>query len=421
MQKPFNIVVAVGWSSYNKGDAAILLGLLKTIKEFYPESKISILSSSPKEDRKYYSKYGDTHERLFNTFYKKKPKIVNIVIVILKILYYLIWSTNTNIPIIKSDKEILNLYRKADLVISGGGGYLGGNKIFNAVAFLFPLYVAKKIGKKVYVCAQSVEPFNNWITKFITMFFLNRIDLITVREPYSIQTLKSAHIKKPVYLTADTAFLLDAESVDVGYHLLNKSGVPRDNKLRIGITVTKWNFPRSKDPTIKQLQYVTSIADAIEEIIKEMDATIVFFPNAIFPPKDDDRIISHQIKEKIKELYTKNVFVLTEDYSPEQLKSMISTMDVFIGTRMHSNIFATSMNVPTLAIAYEKKHYGIMEMIGLQDYVIDISNINTEQLVMLVKKLIENRELVQQILKNGIALIKKRAIQNVEMMNDLLK
>ena len=39
---------------------------------------------------------------------------------------------------------------------------------------------------------------------------------------------------------------------------------------------------------------------------------------------------------------------------------------------MHANIAATSMCVPTLAIAYSHKFYGIMKMLQLDEYVMDI-------------------------------------------------
>jgi colanic acid/amylovoran biosynthesis protein len=413
-----NILITVGWTSFNKGDAAILLGLIKTIKESYPLAQISILSSTPNEDYKYYSKYAKTYERLFNTFNKKKSKITFITL-FFKLFCFYLWSKKISVPLSRSDKTILNLIYNTDLVIAGGGGYLGGNKTFNAIAFLFPLYIAKNLGKKTYVCAHSIEPFNNWLTKIITVFFLNRVDLITVREPNSFQTLKSTNVIKPFHLTADTAFLIDSESLDVGYSLLSSASVIRNNKLRIGITVTNWKFPNDKNSE-KALHYITSIVNALEQIIETTDAIIIFFPNSIYPPKDDDRIISLKIKQKIKQSLTDNIYVLTEDYAPEYMQSMIGTMDLFIGTRMHSNIFAASMKIPLVAISYEKKHYGIMNMLGLDDYVIDILNIDSNKLVELIKRALENSDIIRALLEKKIPIIKKDASRNIQMIKSLI-
>ena len=240
-----------------------------------------------------------------------------------------------------------------------------------------------------------------------------------MREKYSLELLKSLGIKRHVHLTADTAFLVDAESINSGYSLLNDAGIPRNNKLRVGITVKDFKFSHASKRT-KETQYMSAVMAAIEKIIEETGAMVIFFPNVIFGPYDDDRVPSFQIKDKIRKSYSENIFILTENYSPEQLKAMMGTMDIFVGTRIHSNIFATSMNVPAIAIAYEKKHHGIMEMLGLGDYVLDISSIDSDKLVAAVQKLIQNRETVIQIIKERIPIVQREARRNIEFIERLL-
>src|SRR2546428_4473184 len=144
--------------------------MLKTIRKLYPDSKISILTSTPKEDSEYYSKYGaKTYSWLFNIIGKKKHKLITLIILSLKMLIYLIWSKYDSIPICQDAKFTLNLYRDADLVITCGGGYLGGNKYFSII-HMFPVYIAKRFGKKIYVYAQSIEPFTSTIVKIFTKF-----------------------------------------------------------------------------------------------------------------------------------------------------------------------------------------------------------------------------------------------------------
>jgi len=407
-------------SGLNKGDAAIVIGMLKILRKSYPESEISVLSLTPNEDKKYYSKYGaETYDRLFNDYTRKVNKILLIPKYLVKMFLYLLWTRLDFIPVEKNAKQVLSLYRNADLVISCGGGTLGGNIIVSITKSLFPMYLAKKLGTKVLVSAQSIEPFSNNIVKFLTRFVLNRIDIITVREKYSLELLKSLGIKRPVYLKADTAFLVDAESTDSGYSMLHEAGVPRNDKLRIGITVREWMFPHESKHN-KKVQYLNAVAIAVERIIEETGAMVIFFPNVIFGTHEDDRIPSFQIKDKVRKSYSENIFVLTKNYSPEQLKAMIGTMNIFVGTRIHSIIFAVSMNVPSAAIAYQKKHYGIMEMVGLEDYVLDISDIDADKLVALVLKLKQNHDVVTHILKEKIPIVQSKARENIEFIERLL-
>ena len=47
---------------------------------------------------------------------------------------------------------------------------------------------------------------------------------------------------------------------------------------------------------------------------------------------------------------------------------------------MHSNIFALSSGVKTIAIAYEPKSFGIMNGLGLGEYVMHMADVTEEKL-----------------------------------------
>ena len=89
-------------------------------------------------------------------------------------------------------------------------------------------------------------------------------------------------------------------------------------------------------------------------------------------------------------------------------------MDYFVGTRMHSNIFATSMAVPTTAIAYEKKTNGIMETVGLQNYVVEIKDITAEDLYNKVEDMIVNKKKIKKQLSCSIKDIRKEILEKIE-------
>ena len=69
-------------------------------------------------------------------------------------------------------------------------------------------------------------------------------------------------------------------------------------------------------------------------------------------------------------------------------------MDYFIGTRMHSNIFAITSNVKTIAIAYEPKTVGIMDMLGLSSYVIQMGKITEKKLTRLFDVMKNDKEYI---------------------------
>jgi colanic acid/amylovoran biosynthesis protein len=62
-----------------------------------------------------------------------------------------------------------------------------------------------------------------------------------------------------------------------------------------------------------------------------------------------------------------------------------------VATRMHANLLALTAGVPVVAIAYEAKTQGIMEQLGLEGYVIDISRLRANELISLVARAWERR------------------------------
>ena len=336
---------------------------------------------------------------------------------LIKMSIYLIWTKLKFLPIPKKNKLLLELYQKADVVISCSGGRLGGKKFSTIYDTLIPIYFAKKLGKKVFVCAQSVEPFQSNFIRNITKFVLNKVDLISVREEISLNVLNSLNIKTPKYLTADLAFLLDPESEASAKLLLDKAGVPANGKTKIGITITNWRVSESEP---KNIQFVNIIKESLEKLLEEK-VIIVFFPQVIFLKKEDDRILSNELRSKINPALRDNVFVLDGNYSPHQLKAMMGNMDVFIGKRLHSCIFALSMNVPSIVIGYEKKAWGIMKMLDNEDFVVDVNSMTADQLVDLVKKLLLEKKQISKHLSQKIPQIKKEAMRNGDLLEKLLK
>jgi colanic acid/amylovoran biosynthesis protein len=95
-------------------------------------------------------------------------------------------------------------------------------------------------------------------------------------------------------------------------------------------------------------------------------------------------------------------------------------MDLFLGTRMHSNILALSMGVPTVAISYQKKTDGIMEMLELSDYVLDMANLATCDILAAVERAWANRFDLRRQLSERIPNMEQLALRNAELIAKVL-
>ncbi len=95
-------------------------------------------------------------------------------------------------------------------------------------------------------------------------------------------------------------------------------------------------------------------------------------------------------------------------------------MKIFIGSRMHSNIFALSAGTPCIAIAYEHKTNGIMKMCGLEEWIIPIENIDSRILINKIEELLDNEGIIRERIKNTIQKIKEKSILNALLIRKML-
>ena len=183
----------------------------------------------------------------------------------------------------------------------------------------------------------------------------------------------------------------------------------------IGQETNGWGAKlETSDHVISSMQnYKDSIKEMMMNYIDKYNAYFVFLPQVI-ADTNNDTIIAKEIRGLITEEYKKNIVIIEDDLSPEELKTLIGNFDYFIGTRMHSNIFATSMRIPNIVIAYEKKTNGIMEIVGLEDYVLEIDTVTSDELISKIDKCINNKTKIINYLNTKIPELKQEILEKID-------
>lgn len=410
--KKITITNAYTW--YNKGDAGILLGIVEYLKECYKDVSIDILSFTPEEDKKRYcedSAISNVYSNVLNphpynhTYFGRKVAIIKLF---LSFVYQLVLSKICLKRLIAKKGEYKSL-NDADIIVVCGGGFLGGKK-FDSFMHLFQIYINTLFGKKVVVMGTSIEPVNNGVIKFVTERVLKRVDYIYAREIITYEYLQTFMTKQKFELIPDMAFLLPNVKKKSPY--LEKT---KNVKKYIGITVRKWNFPNEKNPTEKMINYKKSLAEFMTKYIKERRYSFVFIPQVIVD-YGNDTDVAKEIKSMLPKEIREKFIIIENDISPIEIKTLIYNTDIFLGTRMHSNIFATSIGVPTIAIAYEKKTNGIMHTVGLDDYIVEMNSITLEELFSKMQLLENNYDNIKNSLKEEIEKIRKEINEKLNLI-----
>ena len=319
------------------------------------------------------------------------------------------------------NEKRLQEYYNADVIINTGGDNFteSGPSFHCIINLLFGVLMDKPV--VLYGESMSTGRFKG-LHASIARFTLNRVRLITLREEISKKALQELRIDKPpIYVTADSAFLLKPTPNQTVNRILAREGIDRNDGPIIGVSVSGFATrlgSSSKSPDELYEEYVEVMAQVVDYLIDKLNAVVIFVPHSM-APGGDDRIAAKDICQKAK--HKQNVISITNEYTPEELKGIIGTSDLFIGTRMHATIASTSMYVPTIAIAYGHKTHGIIgEMLGQEKYVIDIKELSYESLILTINDAWVNREKIKKELEMKIPIVKEKAMLNGKLVKELL-
>lgn len=306
-------------------------------------------------------------------------------------------------------KSKLSIYEEADIIINSGGDQLSGEK-FVGSSFLNILYPLL-LDKPVVLFAESLGHYNRSLNRVVGKYIFKRAKLILVREELSQEYLINQGIDAgKIFVTADPAFVLPPAPRSRVDEILRIEGVPCLQSPVIGVNPSGIISHYFNDPAKSEEHYVQSMADAMDHLVETKGANILLIPH-VYAKGGDDRMVIQKIMKKV--LYPQKVFQITNEYSAAELKGIIGLCDLFIGARMHATIAATSLCIPTVGIAYSHKMHGILgKTLDLEQYIIDISKLDSNTLKSVIEKVWSDRDVIREHLENVIPEVKEKSLMN---------
>lgn len=363
------------YGAKNIGDEAILAAMLNALKSEIPDAQFTVLSIDP----------AYTTE-LFNVLsvYRGYRKEV---------------------------KEKLRTFINTDLFISGGGGLLQDTYPTGIISGPLPHYllyalVAKLFGKKVMFYAQGMGPITTPYGKFLTKLIANRVDLITVRDEGSKELLQKLGVTKPKTLvTADPVLAITPPQEEVILSIQKKYNI-NSSENWVGISVRPW---------FKLEDYKEKIATTCDYIVEEAKAKILFIPME----HEHDYKVSLEIQEKMQ--HSNHATIMDANHNVEEYLCAVSLMDIVVGMRLHSLIFAAASNVPVVGIIYDPKVKSLLQRISMENYSVDVENFTETELKNKFIQAWENRQVLKLRITEKVAPLKKQALENAKFAADLLR
>ena len=386
------IVISHVYSSHNNGDAAILSAQIDGLKEVFQKPELFIFTIDKIEEGYTFDGVPVCNALMYGMVSPGKGKVKKLLMTVAMVVYTAIWASvfrlaRISLPLPRSWKNPIHLLVEADMQICVGGGYLRAKSDWPSTIVLLLLFhqiwLAKALGKPVYLYAQSLGPYPKRLQRKIAATGLKHSDLILVRESKSKALLGDmGFIGERVVQVPDSAFAFRPTAMHNPKRPFFSVG---PNEQVVGITVRSWLS------AAEQLAYESAMAEFIDILSQQGGFKVVVIAQVTSVEKDDDdRVVGRRIQNL---LANKNdVQFLSERFTHYEIGSIYSKLSYLVGTRFHSVIFALTACVPSLAIEYEHKTSGIMKDLGLERWVLPIEEVTSERLMTLFGLLRQDRE-----------------------------
>ena len=293
----------------NAGDEAILKAILTQLRDIDQDMPFWVMSRNPEQT--------------------KKKEIVRSFFIF-------------NVP------AFLKSLRKAKLFVNGGGSLIQDITSSRSLYFyLFTLWAAKWCGCKIVMYGCGIGPISGKRNRKIAGRVLNQTaDIITLRDSVSLELLSAIGVTKPeIILAADPTVNLEHADAAGIKRAFAREGIPAEAP-KIGFCLRAW----------ETFTHPEHVAKAAEYAYEKYGLTPVFLP--IEMPKDT------AVGERISSMLSVPNFVCKKQHPVGDLIGMLGSMDLVLGMRLHSLIFATAGGAPVVGISYDVKVDSFIKDIG---------------------------------------------------------
>lgn len=294
-------------------------------------------------------------------------------------------------------RRVVPELRRADLLISGGGGLLQdvtGPK--SIIYYLGVVSLARALGCPVFFYAHGVGPVNSALGRLLVRLVVGRaVGHITVRDPDSKEELVRLGVaENRVEVTADPVLGLDVSRFDRdrGRELLAGLGVDLAAPVA-GVSVRPW---------AGQEHFLPEIAGACDELAGR-GWQVVLVP--MHSPQDDAAC------RQVAALMRGRAAVLEGPLDFADVLSLCAHLDLALGMRLHFLIFAALHGVPLVGVTYDPKVNSFLKAVGLPPG-LPVEGLKRRELAGRLWETAGQRREIASALRDRVAGLRELALKN---------
>ena len=404
-------------STIHVGNGALLENTIKLCKDAYGEDcEFNIITMDKQTNELKYDK-NNLYNPMFGGFWFGLGKLGKLFWAIKNSLFMILHIINENTIKIKSErltftkeqKEAITIINDSDICVSCGGEIIGDTYCQALPFWLFTYWLAIKKGKKFILFPQSVGPLNKKWTRFLVYHSLKNASLLVGRDKPSFDTLISLGFQRDkIMFVPDVAIQQKLADADIYKYFSNK-----ERKI-IGITIS--NPPHHEIG--EKVDFVEKVSNQAEQLDNEKYQILIMPSNYKIDGISKDYELCLELKDKLSKKFEVSILE-NRAYFPDEYISLLNQLELFISTRMHVAILATTTYTPTIAINTQHKIMGYMKNINMEHFCVEYKDLNN--IFILMEEIISNRKELSEKLKLENQKLKKEHEVFISRLKDISK
>ena len=359
------VVICGAYGRGNAGDDAILEAILQEMRSIDPDMPMTVLSKDPKSTRLTY-RVRAVHRSNFLAWHTA------------------MWNSR--------------------LYINGGGSLIQDVTSRRSLWFyLANIRAAKRAGNRVQMYGCGIGPVTRESHRKLAAKIINQnVDAITLREPDSLEELRSMGVTEPeILLTADPALTLRKAPDDEVDSVLLRSGIPPRGQY-LCFALRRWKGFEEKAPIF---------GAAAEYAYRTYGLTPVFVA------------VEKHLDPGAGQLAARGLtiphYFLNDAGSAGTIIGALSRMQAVVSMRLHALIFAAGQGIPLAGVVYDPKVSAFLRYIG-QDLFVDLADLTETDLRSMIDQCVAQAA-HPETQEAAVRTLQAMEYKNVEVARRLLK
>jgi colanic acid/amylovoran biosynthesis protein len=385
------------WDDSNKGDAAITIGVLNTLKfnEVADRLQVSsyVVHSSEAEMSHAFRHVRGSHPavELIPCYFPALSRSIGKTKALIRFCRSVV---KLLVPNLMRDTPLDTAVRKASIVVSNGGLYFGFKpaslmfSIYHLVAFSYPMLLARRLGRPYVLFSQSFGPFPSALLRAWMRGLVSNSAGAWCRESMSRGVLADLGADESrLKVIPDAAFGIKADTHAVLTH--NAFSQLRSQEY-VAISLRSL-VPAGFSEEAEQ-RYRASFRQAIEWLVKDRKMLVALVAHTQGPLSDeDDRIITREVYDSLTPEIVPSVVFCDEDLSPVELCSLYGQAKLVVATRFHAVVLSICGGAPVIAVPYfGVKTQGAFKDLGLSSFVLEVANMDGDTIIARIESCLSN-------------------------------